>query len=92
MENNNEITEDQRQAVREKYGDQPAAKNGYLAGLAFMSVMGFFLAGLAMFIMYSVQSDMAFLIWNGLFPICAAVGFLAWIAYLTAKAIITSRK
>lgn len=94
MSENPEITEEQRAAVREKYGAQPApsVKNGSLSALGWISAVGFIIAIVSMIIVMGSRDVLAVTIWGGLVGTGITVGFLALIAYLATKAIITSRR
>lgn len=88
-ENNSEISEEQRQAVREKYGATQESTNGSLSALGWIAALGLCLAVIAVIIAVSTEDLVTFTLWSGMVTAGVTVAFFALIAYLAVKAVLT---
>lgn len=92
-----EISDEQRAAVREKYGKsttEATSKNSSLSALGWLSGIGFAITVIAMFVVGSAPNPgpITMLFWPAMLTVGPTVGFASLIAYLAVKAIISSRK
>ena len=85
--------EDARAAAREKYAApaEPKLMDRSLYALGWISALGFVLAVVSLFGVFTVETLQAFTIWSGLIGTGLMVGFLALIAQLAAKAIVENK-
>ena len=87
------VTEEQRQAVREKYGAAGSGKvkNESLSGPRWMSVTGLLVGIFSLITVYTADNLLTVTVANGLVVVGFIVCFVAQIGRLVAKAIITGR-